>query len=93
MAKPATNALPRRKKLRPVARIVVVFEDAVGAGGLEQGMNIHIESAEPPMPLKGNQVDVDRTTPAQAAVWFALNQLMDEAGFAELFTAEEGPKL
>lgn len=73
-----------------MARVTIVFEDAEqGRGGMEKGISVFIESADPPIPLKGNDVDPDQLTPAQAAMRMCLGELLDQAGFAELFTEKE----
>lgn len=71
-----------------MATVTIVFEDAVsGTHGMETGINVFIESADPAVPLKDGDIDLAEATPAQQAMRLCLGELMDAAGFAELFTA------
>lgn len=61
-----------------MARIEIIVEDAVEEG--EEGVTVHIESADPPLPLKGDAIDFSNATKSQV---FAYGMLVSTVGITE----------
>lgn len=74
-----------------MARIEIIVEDAIGPDG-DDGVEIRIESADPPIPIRDGTIDFHAATKSQCVAFGAVMEIagLGNANMMVIEAAKEG---